>query len=81
MAAESVALTLRDLGEGEETPEDIGSDKGPDSGGNQGAKRSLHEIGKDAGDEDEEEWDRCQEESGSGNVRMGDAEDDEEGSD
>ena len=57
MAAESVALTLRDLGEGEETPEDIGANQRPDPGGNEGARGSFHEVGEDAGDEDEEERD------------------------
>src|SRR6202044_3431459 len=74
-------LSAGDLGQGQETPEDIGADQGPDCGVNQGAEGSLHEVGQHTGDKDKEEWYRCQEKSGAGDVGMGYTKDDEECSD
>ena len=62
-----------DLGQGKETPQDIGYDQRPDAGGHQGAQGSFHQVGEDTGDENEEERDRGEKKSGTGDVGMGHA--------
>src|ERR1700722_1336335 len=77
--AKNVALpkSSADLSQCKQTPQDIGYYQRPDAGGHKGAEGSFHQVGEDAGDENEEEGDRGEKKSGTGEVGMGHAQSDE----